>query len=225
MTCRVGRFQFILVCLFGGLLWALPTESQELIANGTFDSGINGWEVKDTLSGNLTWDAGLGLPPGGLRIDGGDLAAGTTNCFQFEEQGLLTLSFDAFMGTTNDNIDCTLNYFFYTDADDCTGNFSIIAENGQFQLPGTTLPNEWENISFELDVPEDPVNTTGVLSYQPILVKNLDIGDDGFCVYDNVSLFFEPLSVTAIPTLNEKSLLVLTALLALAGAAVLRSRG
>ena len=201
---------------------AMNAYSQELIANNSFDANIDDWAIKSSSGGTIDWTGSQGQPPGALRMSGAGLTAMPDTCYQLEISGRLTFSFDAFMETGGDSVDCTMNLHFYSGSDDCTGNFAEMAENSTFDIPGTTLPNQWQSFSFELPVPHDPVNQTGVRAIQPVLIKGTgDFGNDDFCVFDNASFDFEP-AITAVPTLNEKALTALALLLALGGFAILR---
>ena len=213
----------IFLSIFSILLGGHPLFAQELLQNNTFDSDIDHWEVKSSAGGGaMEWSATQGQPPGALRMMGLGMTAKPDLCYQLEIGGYLTFSFDAFMETVDDFHDCTMNLHFYSGSDDCTGNFAQMAENSQFDIPGTTIPNQWQSISFDLPVPHDPVTQTGVKAIQPVLIKGAgDSGGDDFCVFDNASFYFAP-AVTAIPTLNEKALAILVLLLAVGGVVVLR---
>lgn len=214
------RFSFVLC---GILLSATCAFAQELLANSSFDTDIDHWEIESSVGGgSMEWSGLHGQPPGALRTSGVGLTVKPDTCYQLETAGTLTFSFDAFMETGGDFHDCTMNIFFYSDSDDCTGNFAELAENSQFDIPGTTIPNQWQSLSLELPIPGDPVNQTGVQSIHPVLVKGFgDANGDDVCIFDNASFYFAP-SVTAVPTLNEKALAILVILLAMGGTLILR---
>ena len=219
---RISRF-FLLGLV--ALAFAPVALAQELITtNRTFDANIDEWATLFPGGGTIAWTPSQGQPPGALRFVGDSQIARPTDCYQLTDPGLLTFSFDGFMETTGDLLTCSMNFRLYTDAADCTGPYSEFVEGFGIDLPDVAVPNQWEHLVFELPIPEDPVNETGVMSYHPVLFKSGDLNGDDFCVFDNVSLFFAPTPVTAIPTMNEKALAVLAALLALAAVAVLRRK-
>ena len=201
---------------------------QELIDNGTFDSDVQGWNLETSGSSMIEWRANQGLPPGALAAIGDDQTILTSDCFQFETAGELLLSADIFMETDDDFVICLLNYFLYSQSNDCTGNFSEFANiPGIVDLPIVTEPNRWEKLNFfPLILPPDPVAETGVLSYRPVLIKFGDQGGDDACIFDNVSLTFTPApqNVTEVPVTSPVGLGIFAGLLAL-GAGLMLRRG
>ena len=216
----------ISVALAISAIFTEPLLGQELIDNGHFDTGIEGW-IADEFpdGGTIAWASDPGQPPGALKFVGDGQVARPTECFQFNVAGELTYSMDVFMETTGDFFSCTLNLNLYKDANDCTGNFAVIAEIPRiFHLPEATIPNQWQELVFELPLPENPAEATNALSYQPVILKDFDENGDDACIFDNVSLVFTPApqNITEVPVTSPVGLGIFAGLLALGAGLVLR---
>ncbi len=207
------------------LLWlAAPDPGQgqeELISNGAFDSDIDGWETWPLSTGTIEWTSTQGQPPGALRFIGPDQDAILSDCFHFVP-GVIYFTADAFMETGGEFVNCSLNFFMYSQEDDCTGNFGVFAIiDGQSVSPRVENPNQWEHLVMEVGIPDDPTET-GVRSFRPIMTKSLDFQGDDACIFDNASLRIVPRAVTEVPALSPAGFAVLSILLTLAAFVVLR---
>jgi len=213
----------VLVGSFLCMVAAVPTLGQAVISNGTFDANIAGWILNPDIptSGYIEWTAIQGQPPGALRFVGEDAGAFTTDCFTFET-GLLAFSADAFMETSGEFVFCHLNYLLYSTSDCSDEPATFVVVGGVIPVPYTHSANTWERLTFELPVPPDPFNSTGFMTYRPILHKAEDFAGDDACVFDNVSLTLGPLPAPPIPVADSVGLGLLAALLALVGLTVLR---
>jgi len=205
--------------LVAGEAWGQP----ELIGNGAFDADTDGWILSPLSPGSLEWSSTQGLPPGALKMVGGqDQVSLPTDCFHFAP-GTIFFAADGFMETTGEFIDCGLNLYLYADAADCTGDHGTIPIIGGVSIiPQVETPNQWEHLVLEVPIPDDP-SETGVLSFRPVMVKVNDSGGDDACIFDNASLRIVPR--TEVPVLSPVGFAALCVLLAVAALAVLRKTG
>jgi len=198
---------------------------QELLSNGTFDTGIEGWTVDTVVSpGTIDWASAQGLPPGALRFPTEDQFALPQECFHMAP-GVFEFSADVFMETAGEFVDCHINYYLYVTNDDCTGDHGwFINVGGNNVVPIMTVANEWERLEFNLPMDEESIATGGFPSIRPVLVKSGDLNADDACLFDNVSFRFVPeqLPVTAVPSLGAVGLWILGGLLAVAGFVLIR---
>lgn len=210
-----------LLCLAVG-----ASAQQELIDNGSFDTDVDGWMAGMVVgsNGTIEWGSSQGQPPGALRMVGDDQDALPEECFQ-TTAGFITFSADGYMETSGDFLGCGLNFFFYRESTDCTGEFFVIGTGG-----GDTVPpilgaqNEWETLEFVVPLSSDGILDLKIPSFRPIFSKFDDFNSDDACVWDNASLRIVPIQPTSIPTMSEAGLAVLSVLIALIALLLLRKR-
>jgi len=215
------RLSFSAIPVFSLLFIASQSSAQELIANGSFDSNLDGWASSPDSTGIISWTGSQGQPPGAMKFIGEDQEALLLDCFHLVP-GTITFSSDAFMETSGEFVSCHLNFFLYTEATDCTGPFGVFTIIGEDTvIPEVENPNEWERLVLEVQVPNNPAET-GVLSFRPIMVKFGDFMGDDACIFDNASLRIVPRGVTEVPALSPAGFAVFGALLSLVALVALR---
>ena len=125
----------ISVALAISAIFTEPLLGQELIDNGHFDTGIEGW-IADEFpdGGTIAWASDPGQPPGALKFVGDGQVARPTECFQFTVAGELTYSMDVFMETTGDFFSCTLNLNLYKDANEVPEIFLSLRRSREFSI-------------------------------------------------------------------------------------------
>jgi hypothetical protein len=194
------------------------TLGQEL-GNWTFDTDLEGWMLEFDL-GIIERSVTQGQPPGAARLSSEGDAAIPGECFHFAP-GNLSFTADGFMETSGEPLNCSLNFFLYTTAEDCTGPFTTIPIVGgeDIIIPFVQTPNQWEHLTLEIPLPA-PVDPTGVRSFRPTIIKGVDNNNDDACVFDNINLRLAPL--TTIPTTSPVGLVVLGLFLAIAGFVLVR---
>lgn len=79
---RTAAFRIAFVCVVTALVGVADSRAQtyELIANGSFDSDIAGWELPAVADTTVTWQ-GDGVPGGSLRIESSLIAPEGTGIF------------------------------------------------------------------------------------------------------------------------------------------------
>jgi hypothetical protein len=222
----IRRAACLFFAFFPLLLTFRVASAQELLSNGTFDVDINGWTVNPDISndGTIDWVAMQGLPPGSLRFPSEGQVALPQECFQMYP-GVFKFNADVFMETSGEFVDCHINYYLYTENDDCTGGYAWFINTDQSQpVPGMTLMNEWETLDFDLPMDAGSIKDFGFPSIRPVIIKDGDIGGDDACLFDNVSFQFVPEAPgpSSIPALSTTGMATLATLLAIAGMGVVR---
>lgn len=200
----------------------LPTAAtaQNLVSNGTFDSGIEGWMTDGTGPGTISWDATRGQPPGALRFPDFNQSAISEECL-IPQVGTYTLSTDAYMETSGEFVLCTVNFFLYQSTD-CSGEGGevIILDGPGF--PSVTEANTWQRLETDFGILPIIIEDPPFYSMRPMLIKSGNSLSDDTCLFDNVSLTFTPIAAAEIPAVGPLGLAVLAALLGAAGLLILR---
>ncbi|MBT4519633.1 MAG: hypothetical protein HOC23_06485 [Halieaceae bacterium] len=199
--------------------WAVPALSQELLTNPTFDTDIDGWTTDGTGPGTISWEAGQGQPPGALSFPDFDQQATTQECWQ-TQAGNYTLRSDAYMQTSGDFLECSINLFRYQEPN-CSGNATPIVVAG---APSISIPNSWQSLELITEVTPSDLNSGNFSGIRPMLSKQSDLQANDACLYDNVSLTFTPPPAPPVPapTSGLFGLALLCALLGVVGLTALR---
>ncbi len=191
--------------------------AQNLLVNGTFDTGITGWVVDPSDPGGAEWDPTLGQPPGALSLTGEYQRIFPEPCY-LAVPGTYRFRADAYMKTNGDGLFCSIEWALYH-TEDCSDSYAIIVSPpvGSWVLE----MNQWESLSFDRPGLQFLDGTKAV---RPYLGKAIDENGDDACVFDNVYFEIIPTPVTSVPAVSSVGLAVLTVLLGLAGFVVLRRR-
>jgi hypothetical protein len=195
-------------------------EGQNLLPNGTFDTGMDGWIAPPGGSGAIEWDPSFGQPPGSLRVVGNDDVAVPELCFLIPPQGAdYYWHADVYMDASDEFFLCSINYALY-DTPDCSDSFAFVVGD-ENAFPWVRTKNQWEHLNFDGKNVHFGVGGT-FKSVRPFVSKLADIGSADACVLDNAYFEIVPLATPSIPTLSPVGLVLLAALLALAALVVLR---
>lgn len=127
------------------------------------------------------------------------------------------------METSGEFVSCHLAFFLYTDETDRTGPFGEFTTIGEDTIiPDVENPNQWEQLVLEVPVPNNPADTTGILSFRPVMNKFGDFMGDDACIFDNASLRIVPRGVTEVPALSPVGFAIFGLLLSLVALGALR---
>lgn len=206
------------LCLGLGLT-AEAQASHNLLADGDFSTGVDGWTL-DTDSGvELAWDSGRGDPvPGSLALsgEGAGFVAGhaLSECFANPPDGLFEVRAQVLAMASEGTVQCR-PYVTQYDGADCTGDRTFLGGSGV--TPVNQL-GVWEAKAFQ--TPSFP----GSPSFRVSLFFRIVSGDGpASCNFDSVVLF-EPGSeaVVEVPTVSWWGLVLLVAALGATAIWILR---
>lgn len=193
------------------LLSTLPADAQNLLSNGQFDGGVDGWASDDPLPPDsaFSWDPSEGVPPGSALLessfDGNADIVVSSACLPFQGEADYRIVADLL----SDEGDCVLLLEAHVDSSDCSGQ---INPQIYFQAPDLG----WSRIDQTVFVGAE----TQAMRVQLLLRRTP--GSLAQCRYDNVALFGPPQPTLEIPALGPRGLGALAVLLLVVGLTMLR---
>lgn len=184
---------------------SVRAEGQNLVSNGQFDAGIDGW----TLTGGgpesaMAWDGGSGSPtPGSLRMSStaqGPALEALGDCVNGIPEEVLSVTGRVMEPAAQLGVTCYVALIIYSDLD-CTGTRTFTAN-----VPPNT-PGIWEDSGFAIQIP-----TAGISARPGLTMERSAAGsNERVCFFD--SIIFESdlrgAPISDIPALSWPGFLVL----------------
>jgi hypothetical protein len=195
--------------------------SHNVLQNGTFTSGIDGWSLETDSGFDLAWDPSMGSPsPGSLRLSGTyegfgvGVAEALSECVEPPLDTTFHVQTAIFADTTEGDVKC-VPFITRYEGPGCTGERTRLGFPPPIEptptgawLPATTQASTLAALpSFRVSLFFWILNGEGVAS----------------CNFDSVVLFEEGVAVADIPVASDAGLLLLVGLLGLSATWLLRT--
>ncbi len=128
MIWKLQKCEMAVVAMVAGtVMWASALPAQNLLTNGSFNSDVAGWTVKEG-NAEISWDGANGSPsPGSLRLSSTRVSSAfeaVGPCIETIEDEVLAVT-GRVLEPAAPGITCFITITIYSESDNCTGSRTI----------------------------------------------------------------------------------------------------